>query len=289
MKHLSWPPNIFRFFLFFAAIVVSPTSKLQCVDLKPQTLTAFSRYVELTEMRLDNQLKRPGQFLYVEGLPEARRAQALASLRNGEIFIEPLITPDPSGNKIVPPGGMIHHWLGVVFVPGATLRQTLELVEDYDRHQDIYKPEVVRSKLVSRNADEFKMFYRLRKKKVITVTLNTDHDVHYFQVDATHCYSRSYSTRIAEVTDADSPQEREKPVGQDGGFLWRIDSYWGFEERDGGMHVECESISLTRGLPFLIGPLIEGFIKEIPRESLQMTMGSTRSALLTRVHAEGKK
>ena len=267
-------------FLFFL------TSKSRCADLKPQTLAAFSHYVELTEARIDTQLKRPGQFLYIEGLPEPRKGQVLASLHNGEIFIEPLTTPDSSGKKIIPPDGMLHHWLGVVFVPGATLAQTLEFVEDYDHHQDIYKPEVVRSKLVTRNEDEFRIYYRLRKKKVITVTLNSEHDVRYFHVDSTHCHSRSYSTRIAEVAGADSSQEHEKPVGHDGGFLWRIDSYWSFEEKDGGTYVECESISLTRSLPILIGPLLEGFIREIPRESLQMTMGSTRSALLPRVQAK---
>jgi hypothetical protein len=165
----------------------------------------------------------------------------------------------------------------------------LELVEDYDHHQDIYKPEVVGSKLFSRNGDDFKIFYRLRKKKVITVTLNSIHDVHYFPVDSTHCYSHSYSTRIAEVADADTPQEHEKPIGHDGGFLWRINSYWRFEEKGGGMYIECESISLTRGLPPIIGIFIKRFVTEIPRESLMMTMSSTRSALLGRTQAMGRQ
>jgi hypothetical protein len=275
--------------LLFIACLLSQTPNLRSADLKPETLAAFSRYVQLTETRIDTELKRPGQFLYVDGLPEARRVQVLALLRMGEVFIEPLSTPDASGKEIVPPGGMLHHWLGAVFIPGATLGQTLDLVEDYDHHRDIYKPEVVGSKLVSRKGDDFKIFYRLRKTKVITVTLNTDHDVHYFRVDSTHCYSRSYTTRIAEVADADSPQEREKPIGHDHGFLWRINSYWRFEEKDGGMYVECESISLTRALPPIIGVIIRKFVTEIPRESLQMTMGSTRSTLFARLQAAGTK
>ena len=281
-------PKLFGSLLFVTCLLCHPP-KLCGTDLKPQTLAAFSRYVQLTETRIDTELRRPGQFLYVDGLPEARRTQVLAQLHKGEIFIEPLSTPDPSGKQIVPPGGMLHHWLGAVFIPGASLRQTLELVEDYDHHQDIYKPEVVASKLISRDGDDFKIFYRLRKKKVITVTLNTNHDVRYFPVDSTHCHSRSYSTRIAEVADANSPKEREKPIGHDSGFLWRIYSYWRFVEKDGGMYVECESISLTRSLPPIIGVLIRKFVTEIPRESLQMTMGSTRSALLRRVQAVGRQ
>ena len=152
-------------------------------------------------------------------------------------------------------------------------------MEDYNHHQDVYRPEVVRSRLLSRQDSDFKIFYRLRKKKVITVTLDTNHDVHYFPVDSKHWYSRSYSTRIAEVVGADTPDEREKPVGQDGGFLWRINSYWKFEEKDGGVYIECESISLTRDIPRGLGWLIKPFVTGIPKDSLLMTMDSTRAAL----------
>ena len=152
-------------------------------------------------------------------------------------------------------------------------------MQDYDHHQDIYKPEVVGSRLIGHTGNDFQIYYRLRKKKVITVTLNTYHDVHYFPVDSTHWYSRSYSTRIAEVANADTPNEREKPVGHDGGFLWRINSYWKFEEKDGSVYVECESISLTRDIPTGLGWLITPFVTSIPKESLEMTMGSTRAAL----------
>jgi hypothetical protein len=224
----------------------------------------------------------------VDDLPPARRAEARAILQRGEIYMERLKTLDASGREMKAPDALIHHWVGAVFVPGVSLRQTLELVQDYDRHQDIYKPEVVRSKLVQRNGNDFKIFYRLRKKKVLTMTYNTDHDVHYFPVDATHYHSRSYTTRIAEVEDADTPKEREKPVGGDRGFLWRLYSYWRFEEREGGMYVECESVSLTRDIPFVVSWLVKPFVTDIPKESLQMTMGSTRSALLAKIAAKPK-
>lgn len=256
------------------------TPEVLSAELKPRTIEAFDRYVQATEARIDRELKRPGAFLYMDGLPEPRRWQVRAQLRRGEVFMERLKTLDRSGRKIGAPDGMIHHWMGAVFVLGVTLRQTLDLVQDYDRHQDIYKPEVLRSKLIERHGNDFKIYYRLRKKKIITVTLNTHHDVHYFPVDGKHCYSRSYTTRIAEVADADEPKEHEKPVGNDGGFLWRLYSYWRFEERDGGVYVECESVSLTRDIPAILAWLIKPFITGIPKESLQMTLGSTRSALL---------
>jgi hypothetical protein len=265
------------------------TPEVMSAELKPKTLEAFERYVRATEARIDSELKRPDAFLYVDGLPEPRRSQIRAQLERGEVFMDRLQTLDASGRKITAPDALIHHWLGAVFIPGATLHQTIDLVQDYDHHQDIYKPEVVRSKLVEHNGNDFKIFYRLRKKKVITVTLNSDHDVHYFPVDDKHWYSRSYSTRIAEVADADQPGEHEKPVGNDGGFLWRLYSYWRFEERDDGVYVECESISLTRDIPALLSWLIKPFVTGIPKESLQMTMGSTRSALLAKIAASKAK
>ncbi|MBZ5516180.1 MAG: hypothetical protein LAN62_15290 [Acidobacteriia bacterium] len=269
--------------------ILSPQApEVMSADLKPATVAGFDRYVAATEARIDAELKRPGAFLYVEGLPEPRRSQVRASLKRGEVYMERLRTRDAAGHEIETPDGLIHHWTGAVFVPGTTLGQTLALVEDYSRHQDIYKPEVVRSKLLERKGNDFKIFYRLRKKKVITVTLDTDHDVHYFLVDETHAYSRSYTTRIQEVANADQPGEREKPVGHDGGFLWRLYSYWRFEQKDGGVYVECESVSLTRDIPWVVSPIVKPFVTDIPKESLQMTMGSTRRALLQEIAATAK-
>jgi hypothetical protein len=276
--------------LFFAlGFGIPQEPELLSAELKPPTVAAFERYVKATEARIDAELKRPGAFLYVNGLPEPRRGQALALLKRGEVYMERLEMRDASGHEMEAPKALIHHWVGAVFIPCANLKQAMELVQDYDHHQDIYKPEVIRSKLVQHNGNDFKIFYRLRKKKVITVTLNTDHDVHYFPVDDKHCYSRSYTTRIQEVADADKPSEREKPVGRDGGFLWRLYSYWRFEEKDGGVYVECESISLTRDIPFMVSWLVKPFITDIPKESLQMTMGSTRNALLAKAPASCKQ
>ncbi|HXW15412.1 MAG TPA: hypothetical protein VEN79_12965 [Terriglobia bacterium] len=278
--------------LAFALLLGIPlvrASDVIAVDLEPKTLEAFNHYVQVTEARINKEVARPGAFLYLEGLPEPQRSQALASLQKGDIYMEPLQTHDASGSAIEAPDGLIHHWIGAVFVPGATLHQILDLVQDYDQHQNIYQPQVVRSRLIHHEGNDFQIFYRLREKKIITVTLNTNHDVQYFPIDATHCRSRSMSTRIAEVANADQPGEYEKPVGHDGGFLWRMDSYWRFEEKDRGVYVEVESISLTRDIPLGLGWIIKPFVTSIPRESLLMTLGSTRSAAEARAHSLSQK
>jgi hypothetical protein len=276
-------------FVLLLGMPLLRASDVIAVDLEPKTLEAFNQYVQVTEARINKEVTRPGAFLYLEGIPEPHRSQALATLQKGDIYMEPLQTHDASGSAIEAPDGLIHHWIGAVFIPGASLRQVLGLVQDYDHHQDIYQPEVVRSRLIHHEGDDFQIFYRLREKKVITVTLNTNHDVQYFPIDATHCRSHSVSTRIAEVANANQPGEYEKPVGHDGGFLWRMDSYWRFEEKDSGVYVEVESISLTRDIPTGLGWIIKPFVTSIPRESLLMTLGSTRSAVQARAHSPSQK
>jgi hypothetical protein len=274
--------NLFRAPTLLLLLPVLPLEEpaILSAELKPKTVEAFNRYVEATEARIERELARPEAFLYIDGLPEAKRSEARATVQRGAVYMERLKTRDSAGREFEIPDGLVHHWLGAAFIPGVHLREVLELVQDYDRHDRIYRPEVVKSRLVSRDGDDFKIYYRLRKKKVITVTLNTDHDVRYTQVGEKRWRSRSYTTRVVQVEGADTPEEREKPVGRDGGFLWRLYSYWRFEEKGGGVYIECESISLTRDIPVLVSWLVKPFVTEIPKESLEMTMGSTRKALV---------
>ena len=275
--------------VFLLGMTFAQPPDVMAVDLEPKTVAAFHHYAQVTEARMDRELAQPGAFLYVEGLPEPQRSESLASIRKGDIYMQRLETREALGSVIEAPDGLIHHWIGAVFIPGATLRQVLDLVQDYNHHQDIYKPEVIRSQLIHQDGNKFQIFYRLVKTKVITVILNTNHDVQYFPIDATHCRSRSIATRIAEVADPGQPGEHEKPIGHDDGFLWRMNSYWRFEEQGGGVYVEVESISLTRDIPTGLGWLIRPFITSIPRESLLMTLGSTRSAVAARTHSASQK
>ena len=101
---------------------------------------------------------------------------------------------------------------------------------------------------------EYRIFLRLLKKKVITVQLNTEHEVKYTQTRAEAMgVSASATTKIAEVENPGKPDEREKPAGTGEGFLWRLNTDWRFEERDGGTWVECQASSLTRDVPFGLG------------------------------------
>jgi hypothetical protein len=241
----------------------------QCVlaaELKPQTAAAFDRYVQQAEQRMDGRKS----FLWAgESAARARR------VRQGEIVVDPA-----TGTTETPViGGLVHDWVGAVFIPGATLEKTLAAGQDYNRHKDIYRPEVIDSRMLARTGNDFRVYLRFLKKKVVTVVLDTEHEVHYEPVDRTRWRSRSRSTKIAEVKNAGQRNERELPTGTGAGYLWRLNSYWRFEERDGGTWVECEAISLTRDVPTGLGWLIEPIIRSLPMESLASTLRETRAAL----------
>jgi hypothetical protein len=253
--------------LLFVPWVLAAAPDATRAELKETTDQAFQEYVRSTEARLDKQLAA-GSFLWADGDTERARG-----VRSGKIVVQPA-----TGKIDVPvTDGLIHDWIGAVFIPGTTLEGVLALVQDYDHHQKVYQPEVIDSKLLSRSGNDFQVYLKLLKKKVLTVTLNTYHRVRYVPVDGKRAYSRSYSTRIAEVESG-----KELPPGDDHGFLWRLDSFWRFEERDGGVYVECEAISLTRSVPTGLGWLINPIIQNLPRESLTNTLRETREALVAR-------
>jgi hypothetical protein len=204
--------------------------------------------------------------------------ERLATRPRGELFIEPAVTRE-HGKDIEVPGGLIHHWVGAVFVPGATVEQAVALLQDYDRHAAIYAPTVARSRILDRDGDSFRVFLRFTMKKVITVVVNSEHQARFTRDGVDRARSRITSTRIAEVENPGTPAEREKPVGRDGGYLWRLNTYWRFLERDNGVYVECESITLTRGIPSGFGWLVGPFVTSIPRESLTFTLETTRARL----------
>ncbi len=248
------------------------------VQLKQNTSSAFDDYIRATEARMDRDLQE-NRFLAIDDLPDARRQEAYADLREGTIYIQELHTLD-DGKLIRVPGGLVHHWVGTVFIPGASLSGVVHVLQDYDNHQNIYKPDVRRSKLLERHGSESKIYLQFYRKSLVTVVLNANFDVFYAQQSATRSISKSYSTRIAEVVNADKPNERELPVGNDHGYLWRLDSYWRVEEKDGGVYVENESIALTRRVPAIIAWLVNPLLKSIPKGVLSNLLRATRNAVL---------
>jgi hypothetical protein len=249
--------------------------------LKPSTLDAFEQYVRLTEARNSAELQQGTHLLWVDSLPEPQRFETYAALKRGQARIRRLDTLD-NGQKIHCPGGLIHHWVGATFIADAKLDGVLGVLQDYDHHSKYYAPDVERSKIESHEDGHFVVFLRFRRHKVITVVLDTEHDVRYFRDSATRAHSRSSATRIAQVENAGKPSEREKAPGEDDGFLWRMETWWRMEERDGGVYVQSEVASLTRDIPTGLVWLIGPFVTSIPKESLTFTLEATRKAVQAR-------
>jgi hypothetical protein len=242
---------------------------------KPQSMAAFDSYVAQAEAQIRRAQSSPESFLNGQSFPVSQRSEMEARLRRGDVLVD---RGGPVPAEI--PGGLIHHWVGTAFIPGASIPQILAVLQDYDRLVHHYHPEVVSSKLMWRHGDDFHISMRLRKHKVITVVLDTEYDVHYGRLDAAHQYSHSRSTQVAEIADAGERDEHPLPEAEDHGFLWRLNTYWRFVQADGGVFVRCEAISLTRDIPTGLGWLIGPFIQSIPRESLQFTLSATRNAVL---------
>lgn len=240
------------------------------VQLKPKTVEAFQAYIREAEAAMEQTVPAGGPFLWSD-----RSSERTQQVRAGEVVARFWAGRGP----VQVPHGLIHDWIAAALIPNTTLEDTLALIQDYDNHKNIYKPEVIDSRLISHHAGKFQIYLRLLKKKIITVILDTYHDVHYRPLDRTRCICRSYTTQIAEVENAGNPGERVLPPDTGHGFLWRLYSYWRFQERDGGVYLECRAISLTRDVPFGLGWVIEPIIQKLPKESLIKTLEATRQAL----------
>ena len=239
-----------------------------------RTTEAFDHYIASAEDRITRARGKRDGFLKIDSFPERQRNETMSRLRSGQVVIEK-VGETPSEV----PAGLVHDWVGTVFIPKVTVAQVLALIQDYDHSARYYSPDVVQSRLESRQGDDFQVFMRLRKHKVITVVLDTEYKVHYGRIDPAHQFSFSRSTRVTEIADPGTPHERALPAGKDHGFMWRLNSYWAFEEAEGGVLIECEAISLTRDIPTGLAWMIGPFVNSIPRESLQFTLEATRKAL----------
>ena len=140
---------------------------------------------------------------------------------------------------------------------------------------DVEQIEVVRA----RDGNRFTAYTQTYKKKVITAVHNTEHDVEFIYLDRHRVHAPSYSTRIQEVEHPDSPEEREKPEGNDRGIVWRLYDYCSFEERSGDTYMQCESITLSRKFNFFQNLVIRPFIAGLPEELMTFTLGAARRYL----------
>ena len=235
----------------------------------PTTLEAWKAYASMVDARYA--ASPAGAAFFAEDLP-GQPGGWREAVRRGEVTAVRLGAPSAGD-------GRIHHWAGAMFVPGASVAQVIDRLIAQAGQESRYYGDVVDSRLLAREGDRLRVFMKLRRTTVLTATFNTEHAVDYRRLGAGRASSRSVATRIAELTDAGTPRERERQPGDDRGFLWKLNAYWRFEAADGGVYIECESLSLSRGVPAVLRPVANPIIERVARESLQKTLQGLKAFL----------
>ena len=118
-------------------------------------------------------------------------------------------------NPEIVPDGLIHHWIGAMFVANVTIGDALSVARDYERYKEFYGPTVIDSKLIARSGADYTVSI-LGLKKVLfeTIVLQGEFQSRCSESDATRAYCISYSTRIQEIQQYGQPNERKLPPDQ---------------------------------------------------------------------------
>jgi hypothetical protein len=152
--------------LLLASFILTAPS-VHAVELRKETVDAFDKYVADLESNLDRRWHGEG-FLWSDSSPQREQ------LQKGAVLVEPA-----HGNGTVTlKGGLIQDWMGAIFIPSTNLSAVLAVVQDYARHNEIYKPEIATTQVRSHTGNDFSVYMRIVKSKFfLTDVLNTEHDI----------------------------------------------------------------------------------------------------------------
>jgi hypothetical protein len=267
--------------LCFTCPAASPTS-----ELTQPTSEAFQRYMQRTEARMRSELADPELFLYFDSLPEERKNSMLTRLHNGQVVIEQMRTDD-NGKEIKVPGGLVHHWLAIGFIPGITRKQVIDLAQDYPRHPEVYAPDVQQAQVLAHIDQHFLVSYRFYRHAIFTTVYNTEFNVDYQLPDSSRGYCFARAVRIAEVQNPGKPDEKELSVGNDHGYMWRLNLYTRYLEKDNGVYVQIEFVALSRAAPGIVAWLVNPYIRSIPTAYLTNYVRTTQRALSSQERSSG--
>jgi hypothetical protein len=255
--------------IFGLVLVAVPRSSM--AEPPPAAVSGFNSYISGVESRLAQQHRSHDAFL----APVASTPQNDARLRSGELIIEQLT---PSGGATLP-GAILHHWRGTAFAPAATAANFERLMKAFSTYPQHFSPQVLQARILTQHDDRLEAAMRVRQKHIITVVMDTTYDITFAQLDPQHGYSISRSTHISEIDSPGSPKEHALKADEEHGFLWRQNTYWTYEELDGGLYMQIESVSLSRSIPTGLGWAVRPFVQSVPRDSLEFTLRSTCNAL----------
>jgi hypothetical protein len=254
-----------RYISFLCGVLMAAAATVPMMgQASPAAVAAFDKYTASVEARLDQKHRSPTSFL--------APANGISS-GNEDFIIEQMKTP--TGHNLS--GVLLHHWRGTAFIPGANAAEFEQLLKDYNEYPREFSPQVLEAKVLTTHGDHLQAWMRMRQHHVITVTLDATYDVSFGQLDAQHRYSSSRSTQISELDSNGQPVSSKREQG----YMWRMNTYWSYEEKDGGLYVQIETVSLTRSIPTGLRWLVGPYVESIPRESMEFTLRSVCNALRT--------
>jgi len=252
-------------------MVLAAPALLLAMVLSQETLQGWNEQVQRTDAEMQQRLAAGARFMWIDESPDRRDR-----LRQGEILVEPAQEKSP----LSVPHGLVHDWIGAVFIPNTTIKAVFSVLNSFERYPDFYRPTVVSAKLLedSGNKQRFSMVL-LEKAPFVTAAVESEYISQKTCIDARHCYSVIYSTRIQQIEDYGEPSQHTLPPDRGDGFVWRLYSIERFEERDGGVYAEFEALGLSRDIPFAIRWLVRPIVRHLPRDSMIGTLQKTRDAV----------
>lgn len=265
--NFSRPASGWRF-VIAALLFALPAS---AANLKTETVTAWNDYLNTTQAKLQQRLAPGGCFLWTFEDPDrAARVQA------GEIVVAPAPGPHPKNV----PGGLIHHWVGAIFLPSVTLARVADVTRDYDRYQEYYQPSVIHSASVARGDanDRFSM-QLVNRAFFVKSALDTDYQATYVRLDKHRMYSISRATRVQEIENLGEPGEHKMPEGEGRGYVWKLFSISRLQQRDAGVYLELEAIALSREIRPPARLFVDPIVRRVSRNSLLISLRQTREAM----------
>lgn len=266
--HLARGTKPFRIGAALTVLILAAVTLSHALELKPTTLEAWNAYVRSVTSSMEQRAKGDHPFLWVDESPDLKK-RALA----GEAVVAPR-----EHDKIS--NGLIHHWVGAIFLPGVSLDQVTAVLSDYDHYKDIYAPMIAKSKLLERSDNLQKVNLLLVGKALgVTGAVDTDDEIQTVKLDATRNYSVSNSVRAQEISDYGKSSERLLPQDQGPGYVWRTFGITRLMERDGGVYLETETVTLSRGIPWAFRWLVEPVTERLPRSIMTQTLNHTREAV----------
>ena len=180
-------------FLAAALLILAASLTSKGAELNPETLKAWDTYVKAQNTRVA-EYSNGMPFLWSDQSPDRLRR-----LHNGETVVAPF-----GENPHRVSRGLIHHWIGAIFLPGTRLDNVLSVVRDYGRYKDFYAPNVIESALLRQTDTEDTFSLRMLNKAVVAkFAIDMDFENTFTRIDENrvvwhlptlHAFVRSRST-----------------------------------------------------------------------------------------------